>query len=117
MIIAVDEAIPYWHEAFTRLAEVRPFSGRNLRPSDIRDADALIVRSITKVDASLLEGSSVQFVGSATIGMDHVDATYLRSRGIYFTSAAGCNAGAVAEYVVATLLVMANRKGWDLQSK
>jgi erythronate-4-phosphate dehydrogenase len=117
MIIAVDEAVPYWDEAFTRLAAVRPFPGRKLRPSDIRDADGLIVRSVTRVDASLLEGSSVQFVGSATIGMDHLDTEYLKARGIRFTNAAGCNANAVAEYVVAVLMVMAKRKGWNLRRK
>ena len=117
MIIVVDEAIPYWEEAFSRLGEVRPLPGRKLRPVDVRDADALIVRSVTHVDTSLLEGSSVRFVGSATIGMDHLDVEYLKARGIHFTNAAGCNANAVAEYVAATLLVMAKRKGWDLQSK
>lgn len=117
MIIVVDEAIPHWDEAFPRLGEVRPFSGRKLRPADVKDANALIVRSITRVDASLLEGSSVRFVGSATIGMDHMDVEYLKARGVYFTNAAGCNANAVAEYVVAALLVVASRKGWNLQSK
>jgi len=117
MIIVVDEAIPYWDEAFPRLGEVRPFSGRKLRPADVKDANALVVRSITRVDASLLEGSSVRFVGSATIGMDHMDVEYLKARGVYFTNAAGCNANAVAEYIVAALLVMAKRKGWNLRSK
>ncbi len=117
MIIAVDDAIPYWDQAFLPLGEVRPFHGRNLRPSDLRDADALIVRTVTKVDASLLEGTSVQFVGSATIGMDHVDTSYLERQGIRFSNAAGCNANAVADYVTAALLVMANRLGWELRGK
>ena len=117
MIIAVDEAIPYWDQAFARCGEVRPFPGRRLRSADVREADALIVRSVTKVDRSLLDGSSVQFVGSATIGMDHVDEEYLGSRGIQYTNAAGCNANAVSEYVVAALMAAAGRKGWTLHGK
>src|SRR5512136_1219353 len=117
MILAVDEAIPYWQEAFVGLGETRPFSGRKLRPVDVKDSDALVVRSVTRVDASLLDGSSVRFVGSATIGLDHFDEPYLKSRGIRYTNAAGSNANSVAEYVTAALLVVAQRKGWNLARK
>ncbi len=117
MRIAVDEAIPYWDEAFTPLGEVHPFPGRKLRPADLREIDALVVRSVTRVDAALLDGSAVRFVGSATIGMDHLDVEYLKGRGIHFTNAAGCNANAVSEYIVATLVLMAERKGWNLTKK
>ncbi len=117
MRLAVDEVIPYWQEAFAGLGEIRTFSGRKLLPVHVRDADALIVRSVTRVDASVLEGSSVQFVGSATIGLDHLDTAYLKARGIHFTNAAGSNANSVAEYVTAALLLVAGRKGWDLQRK
>ncbi len=117
MIVAVDEVIPYGQEAFAGLGQIRTFSGRKLRPVDVRDADALVVRSVTRVDASLIDGSSVRFVGSATIGMDHIDEPYLKSRGIRFTNAAGSNANSVAEYVAAALLVLAERRGWDLARK
>jgi len=75
------------------------------------------VRSVTRVDAHLLEGSSVRFVGTATIGMDHLDLDYLRARGIYCANAAGSNANSVAEYVVSALLATAERKGWRLAEK
>ncbi len=117
MIIAVDEVIPYWQEAFAGIGKIRTFSGRKLRAVEVRDADALVVRSVTRVDASLIEGSSIRFVGSATIGMDHLDEPYLKSRGIRFTNAAGSNANSVAEYVTAALLVLAERRGWDLSRK
>jgi hypothetical protein len=81
MIIAADEAIPYLRAAFARIGELRLFSGRSVRCADVREADALIVRSVTKVGADLLEGSSVRFVGTATIGMDHIDLDYLKARG------------------------------------
>jgi erythronate-4-phosphate dehydrogenase len=114
MIIAVDRAIPFWEEVFPQLGQVRPFSGRDVTNRDIRDADALIVRSITLVDRDLLDSSSVRFVATATIGTDHLDQEYLASRGICVASAAGCNANAVAEYVITALLVVAEKKGWDL---
>jgi erythronate-4-phosphate dehydrogenase len=117
MIIAVDHAIPYWEKAFSELGEIRPFSGRDLKPEDIRDADALIVRSITPVNASILEGSSVRFVAGASAGIDHIDQDYLKKRGIHFIYAAGCNADAVSEYILSALHVIASRRRWQLKSK
>jgi erythronate-4-phosphate dehydrogenase len=114
MIIAVDEAIPFWQEAFLLLGEVRPFSGRDVSNRDVRDADALIVRSVTAVGKDLLEGTSVRFVATATIGTDHLDRRYLESQGIYSTSAAGSSANAVSEYLIAALLAVAGKRGWDL---
>jgi len=117
MIVAVDDAIPYWQEAFAEVGELRPFSGRKLQSSHLRDVDALVVRSVTRVDSALLDGSRVRFVGTATIGMDHMDLEYLRARGIFFVNAAGSNANAVAEYVVAALEVVAARRSWILERK
>lgn len=117
MLIAVDWAIPYWDEAFSEIGSIRPFSAADLKPADIRDADALVVRSVTRVDASLLEGSSVRFVAAASAGTDHIDQDYLRSRGIHFSYAAGCNADSVSEYVFTALHVLASRKNWNLKGK
>lgn len=114
MIIALDRSIPYWQEFFSGVGEVRPFEGRCVTPGEIRGADALIVRTVTPVDASLLEGSAVRFVGAASAGMDHVDSGYLGGRGIHFCYAAGCNAEAVSDYVLAALHAVAARRGWDL---
>jgi len=117
MIIAVDRAIPYWEEAFAELGTLRLFSGRDCGPAEVRDADALIVRTITPVGAPLLEGSAVRFVASASAGVDHVDQEYLRSRGTHFSHAAGCNADAVSEYILTALHVLAARRGWRLKGK
>jgi erythronate-4-phosphate dehydrogenase len=117
LILAVDGAIPYWQDAFQPLGEVRLFDGRKLGRSCVHDADALIVRSATRVDAGALDGSSVRFVGSVTIGTDHVDQDYLKSRGIVFTNAAGCNANAVSEYVVAALLALGQARKFTLRHK
>ena len=117
MIIAVDQEIPYWKEAFSQLGPIRLFSARDLNPAHIQDVDALVVRSITPVAAPLLDGSSVRFVATASAGIDNIDRAYLKNRGIHFTYAAGCNANSVSEYIITALHVVASRRGWDLKHK
>ncbi|MCX7827235.1 MAG: 4-phosphoerythronate dehydrogenase [Verrucomicrobiae bacterium] len=117
MKIVVDENIPFGREAFGQLGDVRTVRGRTMDAAAVRDADLLIVRSVTRVGRQLLEGSRVRFVGTCTIGTDHVDEAYLRERGIAFASAPGCNANSVAEYIVAALLVLARRGGYGLEGK
>lgn len=117
MIIALDHAIPYWEDAFSAFGEIRPFSGNKLDPGHIREADVLIVRSITPVNAALLDGSRVRFVGAASAGIDHIDQDYLKKRGISFSFAPGCNADAAAEYIVTALDTVAWRKEWQMDEK
>lgn len=109
MKVVADQNIPYAREAFGLLGDVVTVPGRSMTPDTVRDADLLIVRSITKVDRTLIDGSCVRFVGTCTIGEDHVDKTYLASRGIAFSSAPGCNANSVGDYIVATLFALAER--------
>ena len=108
--IVVDENVPCAVETFGALGTLRILPGRRISPHDVRDADALIVRSVTRVDEALLGGSAVRFVGTATIGCDHVDLDYLKSRDIAFASAPGSNANSVAEYVTAALLLSAQAR-------
>ncbi len=117
MKIVADPNIPYVREAFGSLGNVTLIPGREIAAADVRDADALLVRSVTPVNAALLDGSRVQFVATATIGTDHVDTGYLDIRGIGCTSAAGSNANSVAEYVVAALLELARRHKFRLSDK
>lgn len=104
MRIVVDQNIPFALEAFGSLGAVETMPGRQITREHLAAADALIVRSITRVDAGLLEGTPVRFVGTCTIGEDHVDKAWLAEQGIGFASAPGCNANSVSEYVVAALL-------------
>jgi erythronate-4-phosphate dehydrogenase len=117
MKIVADENIPYAREAFGLLGDVTTAPGRSMDRDLLRDADLLFVRSITKVNATLLDGTRVQFVGTATIGEDHVDKTYLAERGIGFSSAPGCNANSVGEYLAAALLVLAESRGFQLRDR
>ncbi|TQV67798.1 4-phosphoerythronate dehydrogenase [Exilibacterium tricleocarpae] len=103
MKIVADENIPRVQAFFSGLGEVTTRPGRALCQADVLDADILLVRSVTRVDRALLEGSRVGFVGSCTIGVDHLDLEYLRAAGITYANAPGCNANAVVEYVFSAL--------------
>ncbi len=115
--IVADENIPFAHEAFRGFGVVRPLPADQITPDTVRNCDVLLVRSVTRVDAALLEGSRVQFVGSATSGIDHVDLAYLQKQGIAFAHAPGANADAVVEYVLAALLELAVRRGVSLRGR
>lgn len=107
--IIADENIPCARAAFGGLGTVATRPGHQIGPEDVQTADVLLVRSVTPVTPELLEGRSVRFVGSATIGTDHVNRDFLEAEGIAFAHAPGANADSVADYVVAALLVLARR--------
>ena len=112
--IIVDENIPFGREAFKNFGEVKLYNGREIDASLCRDADALIVRSITKVNEVLLDNSSIKFVGTTTIGTDHINQAYLKRKNIAFSSAAGCNSYSVAEYVFSALTYLSNKYKFNL---
>lgn len=123
MIILLDENIPMAEHYFSEFSgaetagetkgELRFKAGRDIGAEDLSDVDALIVRSVTKVNEALLKDSPVRFVGSCTIGMDHIDTDYLEKRGIAYANAPACNANSVVEYVFAALAHL----GCDWQGK
>jgi len=111
MKIYIDENMPHGESFFESFGEVITFSGRDVTAEQVQDADILLVRSITKVNQSLLAlNSNIQFVGTATIGTDHIDIEYLESRNITFSSAPGCNKISVADYVLSALLVVVEQR-------
>ncbi|WP_041522627.1 4-phosphoerythronate dehydrogenase [Gilvimarinus agarilyticus] len=103
MKIVIDENIPLADAFFSAHGEIVRLPGRNMSAADVADADALLVRSVTQVNETLLAGSKVKFVGTCTIGMDHLDQRWLDHQGIAYTNAPGCNANSVVEYVYAAL--------------
>jgi len=117
MKIVVDENVAFAEEAFSLFGEVVLLHGREINNTVLKDADALIIRSITKVNKELLKETSVTFVGTATIGTDHVDLEFLRKHSIGFADAKGCNADAVAEYVLTALFSAAVKKNISLKDK
>ncbi|MGH1348264.1 MAG: 4-phosphoerythronate dehydrogenase [Nannocystales bacterium] len=106
--VVADDAIPHLADAFSDPVRVR---GAEITKAHLLAADALVVRSVTRVDADLLQGTNVRFVGSATAGIDHVDVPALRAAGITFAHAPGCNARAVVEYVLAATLGHSELRG------
>lgn len=106
MRVVIDENVAAGQRAFARFGDVVPVPGREIDPEDVSRASALIVRSVTHIDRMLLGGSLVEFVGTATSGCDHVDTAWLAERDIAFAHAPGCNASAVADWVVAALAAL-----------
>ena len=115
--LIVDENIAFADKAFGQFGKVNLMPGRAITNSSLKDSDVLIVRSITNVDEELLKNSPVKFVGTATIGIDHIDLDYLKQNKIAFADAKGCNAYSVAEYVVASLLNLAVRFEFSFKDK
>lgn len=114
MKIIVDKDIPFINGAFEEYAQVVYLPGKEIDADAVKDADALVIRTRTKCNASLLGGSSVKFIATATIGTDHIDLEYCAKAGICVRNAAGCNAGGVMQYVYTALYALACRKGLQL---
>jgi erythronate-4-phosphate dehydrogenase len=106
MKIIADERIPFIKEYFSRCGDLTLMAGREICANDVKDADILLVRTITHVDKKLLQHSKVKFVGSVTAGADHLDTQWLDSLGIAWYVAAGFNAPPVADYVVSVIAAL-----------
>ena len=117
MKIIADENIPFVKDCLSSIGDVCLCKGRQISPEVVKDADILLVRSITPVNAGLLDNSSVRFVGTATIGIEHIDTDYLAGRNIGFASAPGSNANSVAEYVISALLWLGKKNKFQLADK
>jgi erythronate-4-phosphate dehydrogenase len=118
MNIFYEDSMPYAADFFQDLGECQVFSHKTIHAEQLREADVLLVRSTTEVNAALLKHAShLQFVGTATAGTNHVDLNHLTQRNIAFYDAGGCNAVAVAEYVISALFVMAEKLAWQLADK
>lgn len=117
MKIICSTNMPFAIEAFQTLGETDIREGRHLTAADVREVDLLAIRSTTRVSRELLEGSRVRFVGTATIGTDHMDIPWMEKAGIHWCYAPGCNANSVAEYITSALLLLAQRHRFILEGK
>ena len=111
MHILADENIPLVDEFFAGFGKIRRMPGRSINRAALENVDVLLVRSVTRVDREMLEGSAVQFVGTCTIGTDHLDLDYFEQAGIEWASAPGCNARGVVDYVLGSLLALSEVRG------
>lgn len=112
--IVADNKIPFLEGALEGVAKVDFLPGGEITRENLLDADALITRTRTRCDRSLLEGTGIRFIASATIGYDHIDTDYCKEAGILWTNAPGCNSSSVRQYLVSTLLYLASEKGLKL---
>ena len=117
MKIVCDNNMPYAAEAFGTLGEVVLRDGRAITADDVHDAELLVTRSTTQVTRTLLAGSHLRFYGSAVIGTDHIDISYLEQAGIPWSAAPGCNAESVSNYLTAALLYLGGKHGFRLEGK
>ncbi len=118
MKILADQNMPLVEQYFSDFGEVERFDGRNLKPDQLIDVDVLLTRSVTNVTSKLLaKANKLSFVGTATIGIDHIDTQLLKEKNITFTSAPGCNAIAVAEYVISSLFALSQENARPLNGQ
>ncbi len=117
MKILIDSAIPYIKGVFEPYAEVVYLDGKAFKPQDVASADALIIRTRTRCDESLLKNSQVKIISTATIGFDHIDLDYCALHGIQVTTAQGCNAAGVLQWVASTLVHLSRKQGWQPQER
>src|SRR5690606_14936336 len=117
MRILADENIPLLDAFFGDFGSIRRMPGRAIDAAAAADADVLLVRSVTRVDAALLADSPLRFVGTCTIGTDHLDLDHLQQAGVAWASAPGCNARGVVDYVLGSLRTLADEAGVELSSR
>ena len=117
MKIMIDDAVWGFSKIFSQFGEVITLPGRQISNQSLQNCEALIVRSRTRVDEGLLKNSKIKFVGSTVAGLDHIDQSYLEDNGIAFSSAQGCNANAVAEYVISAIANLSNDLNFKLFGK
>ena len=115
MKVVIDNAIPYIKGVLEPYAEVLYRAGNAFSAEDVRDADALIIRTRTRCNRELLDSSRVKLIATATIGFDHIDLEYCRQQGIKVVTAAGCNAAGVLQWVASALALIAKADGWQPQ--
>lgn len=117
MKIVADDKIPFLEGALEQYADIVYVPGRDITNKIVKDADALLVRTRTKCNEELLEGTSVKFIGTATIGFDHIDTGYCEKRGIEWTNAPGCNSSSVKQYITSALLKLSHDHNFSLKDK
>jgi erythronate-4-phosphate dehydrogenase len=115
--IVADDKIPFLRGALEPWAEVIYLPGKDISHAAVKDADALLIRTRTKCNEQLLSDSKVRFIGTATIGYDHIDTDFCENNGIFWTNAPGCNSSSVRQYVASALLNLAHDNEFDLREK
>ena len=114
--IVADSKIPFLRGVFESVANIEYLDPSEMDKERVKNVEALIVRTRTRCNAELLEGSKVKKIATATIGYDHIDRAYCQSEGISWSNAPGCNATSVAQYVLSSLILIARNRECELSS-
>lgn len=117
MKIVCDSHIPFLKGVLEPYADVVYIPGSEITRSDVHDADALVIRTRTRCDSKLLEGTKVRFIATATIGYDHIDTAWCESNNIAWTNAPGCNSGSVRQYIASLLVTLSHDFGFNCREK
>jgi erythronate-4-phosphate dehydrogenase len=117
MKIIADDKIPFLKGALEPFAEVVYVPGKHISHEMLKECDAMLIRTRTKCTDSMLEGTNVKFIGTATIGFDHIDVHYCNKHNIIWTNAPGCNSSSVAQYIAAALLKISSEFKFNLKDK
>ncbi len=115
--IIADQDIPFLKGVFEPYAEIEYYPGNKITSSVVKNADALVIRTRTKCNRDLLNGSEVKFISSATIGFDHIDTDYCEKKGIKWTNAPGCNSSSVQQYVAAALVYLSGKYNFSMNKR
>lgn len=115
--IIADDKIPFLKGALEPFADVVYLPGKEISREVLKGADALLIRTRTKCTESLIKGTTIRFIGTATIGFDHIDTQYCENNNIEWTNAPGCNSSSVQQYIAAALLKIAHESGFKLSDK
>ena len=115
--IIADNKIPYLKGVLEPYADIEYYPGKMITSRIVKDADALFIRTRTKCNRDLLDGSNVKFITSATIGFDHIDTDYCKKQKIIWTNAPGCNSSSVQQYVASALVTLSRKHGFSLRNK
>ena len=117
MKIVTDDKIPFLKGVLEPFIDVEYYPGHKIDREKVKNADALLVRTRTRCDGPLLEGSKIRFIGTATIGFDHIDTQFCKKSGIKWTNAPGCNSSSVKQYMAAALLKISSDFGFSLKNR
>ncbi len=117
MKIVADNKVKFLDDSTFRFAQLERLEGKRITRADLLDADAMVIRTRTKCTQSLLEGTSVKAIFTATIGFDHIDTKYLADQNIHWQNAPGCNAASVQQYIFSAFALLRQRCAYTLKDK
>ncbi|MFO7369958.1 MAG: erythronate-4-phosphate dehydrogenase, partial [Bacteroidales bacterium] len=117
MKIVADDKIPFLRGVLEPFADVVYVPGKAISREHLLDADALLTRTRTRCNKSLLGNTPVKFIGTATIGFDHIDTAWCENNGIVWKNAPGCNASSVNQYIASALVNLSRKHGFNLKDK